>query len=73
MDGRTEGRTEETQNLEQNNWFEIKNKTEDRSQPITKSIVTLTVLRYIVDPNLEMLTSISGVFSHGQTHKLKLG
>ena len=43
-----------------NNWFEIKNKTEDRGQSIPKSIGILTVLRCIFGKNLEILTSISG-------------
>ena len=63
----------ETQSLEKNDWFEIKNKTEDRGQSIPKSIGTLTVLRCIFGQNLEILTSISGDLSHGQTHKLKMG
>ena len=56
-----------------NNWFEIKNKNEDRSQSIPKSIGTLTVLRYIFGQNVEILTSMSRDLSHGQTHKLKMG
>ena len=64
----------ETQSLEEtNNWFEIKNKTEDQGQSIPKSIGTLPVLRCIFGPNLEILTSISGDLSRGQTHKLKMG
>ena len=55
-----------------NNWFKIKNKTENRGQSIPKSIGTLTVLRCIFGPNLEILASINGDLSHGQTHKLKM-
>ena len=43
-----------------NNWFEIKNKTEDRGQSIPKSIGTLTVLRCIFGQNSEILTLSSG-------------
>ena len=63
----------ETQSLEKNNWFEIKNKTEDRGQSIPKSIGTLTVLICIFGPNLEILNAISGDLSRIQTHKLKWG
>ena len=41
---------------EKKNWFQIKNKTEHRGQSIPKSIGTLTVLRCIFGPNLEILT-----------------
>ena len=63
----------ETQSLEKNNLFEIKNKTEDQGQSIPKSIQTLRVLRCIFGQNLKILTSISGDLSHRQTHKLKMG
>ena len=46
-----------------NNWFEIKNKTEDRGQSIPKSIGTLTVLRCIFGQNSEILTLSSGDLS----------
>ena len=55
------------------NRFEIKNETEDQSQSIPKSIGTLTVLRCIFGPNIEILTSISGDLRRRQTHKLKMG
>ena len=61
------------QSLQKNNWFEIKNKTDDQGQSIPKSIVILTVLRCIFGPNLEILTLISGDLSPKQTHKLKMG
>ena len=63
----------ETQSLVDNNRFEIKNETEDQAQSIPKSIGTLTVLRCIFGPNLEILTMIRGDLWHGQTHKLLLG
>ena len=56
-----------------NNWFDIKNKTEDRGQSTPKSIGTLTMLRCIFGKNLEILISISGDLTRGQTHKLKMG
>ena len=46
--------------------FEIKNETEHQGQSSPKSIGTLTVLRCFFGPNLEILTSIGGNFSHGQ-------
>ena len=46
--------------------FEIKNETEHQGQSSPKSIGTLTVLRCIFGPNLEILTSIGGDFSHRQ-------
>ena len=63
----------ETQSLEKNYWFEIKNNNEDRDKSIPKSTGTLTVLRCIFGPNLEILTSIIGNLSRGQTHQLKMG
>ena len=48
------------------NRFEIKNETEHHGQSSPKSIRTLTVLRCIFGPNLEILTSIGGYLSHGQ-------
>ena len=62
----------EMQSLVENNRFEIDNETEDDVQSIPKSIGTLTVLRCIFGPNLEILTTIRGYLWHGQTHKLKL-
>ena len=56
-----------------NKLFEIKDRTEDRSQSIPKSIGTLTMLRCIFGPNLEVLTLISDDLSRGQTHRLKMG
>ena len=55
------------------NRFEVKNETEDQGQSIPKSIGTLTVLRCIFGPNMEMLTSIGGDLWRGQTHKLQMG
>ena len=49
-------RVEKFASLEKNNWFEIDNKTEDQGRSIQKSIGTLTVLRIIFVPNLEILT-----------------
>ena len=49
-------RVEKFASLEKNNWFEIDNKTEDQGRSIQKSIRTLTVLRTIFVPNLEILT-----------------
>ena len=49
----------EMQSLKKYNWFEIKNKTEDRGHWIQKSIGTLTVLRCMFGQNLEILTLIS--------------
>ena len=46
--------------------FEIKNETEHQGQSSPKSTGTLTVLRCIFGPNLEIPTSIGGDFSHGQ-------
>ena len=43
----------ETQNLVENNRFEIKNETENQAQSIPKWIRTLTVLRCICGPNLK--------------------
>ena len=51
----------------------MKNETEDQGQSSPKSIETLTVHRCIFGPNLEILTSIGGDLSHGQTHVLKMG
>ena len=53
--------------------FEIKNETEDQGQSSPKPIGTLTVLRCIFGPNLEILTSIGGDLTHEQTHMLKIG
>ena len=64
---------QEAQSLVENNRFEIKDETEDQGQPIPKSVGTLTVLRCSFGPNLEILTSIGGDLSGGQTHKLKMG
>ena len=61
------------QSLVEKHRFEIKNETEDHGQPSPKSIGTLTVLRYIFGPNSEILTSIGGDLSRGQTHMLKMG
>ena len=61
------------QNLEENNRFEIKNKTKDQGQSIPKSIGILTVLRCICEPNFGILTSIGGDLSCRQSHKLKMG
>ena len=55
------------------NRFEIKNETENQGQPVPKSIGTLTVLRCILGPNMEILTSIGVDLWRGQTHKLKMG
>ena len=57
------------------NRFEVKNETEDQGQSIPKSIGTLTVLRCIFGPNMEVevLTSIGGDLWRGQTHKLQMG
>ena len=63
----------ETQNLVENNRFEIKNETRDQAQSIPKSIRNLTVLRCIVGTNLEILTSFDGDLWRKQTHKLKMG
>ena len=52
--------------LKKKKGFEIKNETEDQGQSITKSIGTLTVLRCISGPNLEILTSIGGDLSCSQ-------
>ena len=49
-------RVEKFASLEKSNWFEIDNKTEDQGRSIQKSIRTLTVLRIIFVPNLEILT-----------------
>ena len=61
------------QSLVENNRFEIENETEDEAQSIPKSIGTLTVLRCIFGPNLEILTTIRSDLWCEQTHKLKLG
>ena len=61
------------QSLVKQHRFEIKNETEDQGQSRPKSIGTLTVLRCIFGPNLEIVTSIGGDLSHGQTHMLKMG
>ena len=53
--------------------FEIKNETEDQAESIPKSIGTLSVLRCIFGPNLEIQTTIRGDLWRRQTHKLKLG
>ena len=42
-------------------------------QSIPKSIGNLTVLKCIFGPNLEILNSIGGDLSRGQSHKLKMG
>ena len=60
------------QSLVENNRFEIENETEDEAQSIPKSIGTLTLLRCIFRPNLEILTTIWGDLWRGQNHKLKL-
>ena len=57
----------------ENNRFEIKNVIEDQTQSIPKSRETLTMLRCIIGPNLEILTTIGGDLWRGQTHDLKLG
>ena len=44
----------------------IKNETEDHGQSIPKSIGTLTGLRYIFVPNLEILTLNGGDLLHRQ-------
>ena len=48
------------QSLLEDNRFEIKNETEDQAQSIPISIGTLTVLRCLFGPNLEILTTIAG-------------
>ena len=52
--------------------LKFKIQTENRGQSISKSIGTLTMLRCLFGPNLEILTSISGDLPRGQTHKLKM-
>ena len=63
----------EMQSLVENNRFENKNETEDQAQSIPKSRGTLTVLRCIFEPNLEILTLIDSDLWRRQTHKLKMG
>ena len=56
--------------LGKNRGFEIKNKIEDYDQSNPKSIRTLTVVRCISGPDLEILPSIGGELSHEKAENM---